>query len=92
VRRCRRRNSLAPDDVIVYPNSLDATPSEPNPSRAADFGEVFENGERVRWYYTMARPEKDCAYCNDGRCEQRVEWAWLAKRGIVVHDRPRAVQ
>jgi hypothetical protein len=78
--------------VIVYPNSLDATPSEPDERRMADAGDVVERGERVRWYYTTSRHEPDCAYCKDGRCEQRVEWTVRSSRDVVVHDRPRWVQ
>lgn len=78
--------------VIVYPNSLDATPSESDERRLEDFGSAEEGGKLIRWYYTSSRPEPDCAYCADGRCEQRVEWVVLGPREIVVHDRPRWVQ
>lgn len=80
------------EPIIVYPNSLDAAPSEPDERRSDDFGEVVERGRRVRWYYTQSRPELACAYCADGRCEQRVEWVVMGPREIVVHDRPRWVQ
>lgn len=78
--------------VIVYPTHVDVAPSTPNPSRFADSGEATERGERVRWYYTTSRYEPDCAYCKDGRCEQRVEWTVRSSRDVVVHDRPRWVQ
>jgi hypothetical protein len=78
--------------VIVYPTHVDVTPSQPNPLRTADRGNTLERGQRVRWYYTDAMPEPDCAYCNDGRCEQRVEWSAMWTREVVAHDRPRWVQ
>ena len=79
---------LAP--VIVYPTASDLQSDDPLLSpETPDAGTRFERGEPVRFRYTADRPETECAFCADGRCEQRVESSPGWRREVVVHDRPR---
>jgi hypothetical protein len=78
--------------VLVYPNSLDATPSDPEPRFLASAGEYWCDGQRVTWRHSTEAHHAECAYCQDGRCEQRVESCADWERDVVIHDRPRVVQ
>lgn len=80
------------DWIHVFP-----TPEKPyifdrKPELASDFGSYhLPHVGIVHWRHVVDRPAPFCAYCNDGRCEQRVEWSASWSDEIVVHDRPRAV-
>lgn len=78
--------------IHVFP-----TPEKPyivqrDPSLLAETGSRIVYRDLVHWRHTTEFPAPFCAYCNDGRCEQRVEWSPAWSQEVVVHDRPRWAQ
>lgn len=77
--------------VVVYPNHIGVAPGDPEPFLAS-VGEYQHEGQQVTWRHSADEHEAECAYCQDGRCEQRIESCAAWKRGLVIHDRPRMAQ
>jgi hypothetical protein len=46
-------------------------------------------GARVEVTYTTDAKSDDCAFCQEGRCEQRVESCAAWDCEVTIHDRPR---
>lgn len=73
--------------IHVFPSPRSPYRSAREPRFSANTGWYTHRGALIYWRHSVAHAAPECAYCNDGRCEQRVEWSPTWREEVVVHER-----